>query len=109
VPGARPGLNLQDVGLTISATADLTDHVRGLGAGVLRTAGQLGGALGLGVIAAIITARVFDTSHYSQVAPYQSRSAAEVLADPCNDAWLADALTAGRVVGGKRCEQWSDG
>jgi MFS family permease len=46
-----------DVGLTISATADLTEHIRGLGAGVLRTAGQLGGALGLGVIAAIITAR----------------------------------------------------
>jgi hypothetical protein len=43
--------------LTATAASRLTVHTRGLGAGVLRTAAQLGGALGIGIIAVVITAR----------------------------------------------------
>ena len=51
------GFLWSEVALTVTTASRLTIHTRGLGAGVLRTAAQLGGALGIGIIAVIISAR----------------------------------------------------
>jgi EmrB/QacA subfamily drug resistance transporter len=47
------GFMLANVPLTIAATSSLQDHHAGLAAGLANTAMQLGGALGLGVVAAV--------------------------------------------------------
>lgn len=51
-----PGLVLPDVALTSLLTSGLDEDERGLGAGVFRTAGQLGAGMGLGVAVAVTTA-----------------------------------------------------
>ena len=66
--GAWPGLLLgmlaevigyvvADVAIALVALADLAPDQRGLGAGLLRTSSQVGAAIGLGVIAAVVLAR----------------------------------------------------
>ena len=66
--GAWPGLLLgmlvevigyvvADVAIALTALADLGPAQRGLGAGVLRTSSQVGAAVGLAVIAAVVLAR----------------------------------------------------
>jgi hypothetical protein len=48
------GLVMSDIGLVIAATDQLPSDQRGLGAGLFRTAAQMGAACGLGVITAVI-------------------------------------------------------
>ena len=50
------GFMLGSVALTIAATGSLTDEHAGLAAGLLNTSTQLGGGVGLGIVAAVVTA-----------------------------------------------------
>jgi EmrB/QacA subfamily drug resistance transporter len=54
------GLLWADGALNVVLSLAVTDDNRGTGTGVIRTAAQLGGALGLGVIATLVTARAPD-------------------------------------------------
>jgi len=51
------GYVVADVAIALTALADLEPDQRGLGAGMLRTSSQLGAAIGLGVIAALVVVR----------------------------------------------------
>jgi DHA2 family lincomycin resistance protein-like MFS transporter len=51
------GFMTAEVPLTVASTTSLSEDVRGLAAGMLNTSLQLGNALGLGIIVAVITAR----------------------------------------------------
>lgn len=50
------GFMLGSVALTIVATGSLDDRHAGLAAGLLNTATQLGGGIGLGVVSAVVIA-----------------------------------------------------
>jgi hypothetical protein len=50
------GFMLGGVALTIAATGSLDDRHSGLAAGLLNTATQLGGGIGLGVVATVVAA-----------------------------------------------------
>jgi hypothetical protein len=51
------GLGLAFVSVTIAATNGVEEHEAGLASGLINTAQQVGGALGLAVLAAVATAR----------------------------------------------------
>jgi EmrB/QacA subfamily drug resistance transporter len=60
LPGAllvAVGLGLAFVSVTIAATNGVADHEAGLASGLINTAQQVGGALGLAVLAAVSTSR----------------------------------------------------
>src|SRR2546421_5164946 len=59
---AAVGLGFAFVPVTIAAVAGVDDHEQGLASGMINTAQQVGGALGLAVLAAISTS-VIGTSH----------------------------------------------
>lgn len=58
---AEAGFMLGSVALTIAATGVLDDHESGLAAGLLNTATQLGGGLGLGIVAAVVSTTATST------------------------------------------------
>ena len=57
-PARRPGgtaAPLGSVAFTIAATSSLDEDQAGLAAGLLNTATQLGGGIGLGIVASLLT------------------------------------------------------
>ncbi len=76
---AAIGLGLAFVPVTIAAVAGVPDNEAGLASGLINTSQQIGGALGLAILAAISTS-VSGTSH-----------APEVLTSGFRDAFLAGA------------------
>jgi EmrB/QacA subfamily drug resistance transporter len=63
---AAVGLGFAFVPVTIAAVAGVSDHEQGLASGMINTAQQVGGALGLAVLAAISTS-VIGSSHDAAV------------------------------------------
>jgi hypothetical protein len=51
------GAALAFISMTIAATNGATEHEAGLASGLINTAQQIGGALGLGILVAVATAR----------------------------------------------------
>jgi MFS family permease len=55
------GFMLSSVAFTIAATGSLDDHHAGLAAGLLNTATQLGGGVGLGIVASLVAGAAGQT------------------------------------------------
>ncbi len=62
------GLGLSFVPLTIIAVAGVSHHEAGMASGLLNTAQQVGGALGLAVLSSVATARIADAGGHGAAA-----------------------------------------
>ncbi|HZV74236.1 MAG TPA: MFS transporter, partial [Conexibacter sp.] len=62
------GLGLSFVSLTITAVSGVTHHEAGMASGLLNTAQQVGGALGLAVLSSIAASRIADGGGHGRVA-----------------------------------------
>jgi EmrB/QacA subfamily drug resistance transporter len=75
---AASGMGLTFVSGTLAATSGVPKHLSGIASGVLNTAQQVGGAIGLGVLSAVAFSTVKSQAHmgvaakYAQVHGYQS-------------------------------------
>jgi EmrB/QacA subfamily drug resistance transporter len=58
------GLGLSFVSLTITAMSGVTHHEAGLASGLLNTAQQVGGALGLAVLSSVAASQISDSSSH---------------------------------------------
>lgn len=62
------GLGLSFVPLTVIAVSGVTHHEAGMASGLLNTAQQVGGALGLAVLSSVATSRIADVAGHGKVA-----------------------------------------
>ena len=75
---AASGMGLTFVSGTLAATSGVPKHLSGIASGVLNTAQQVGGAIGLGILSAVAFSTVKTQAHagvaakYAQVHGYQS-------------------------------------
>jgi hypothetical protein len=83
---AGAGLGLSFVPVTIAAVSGTSDRDAGLASGLINTSQQVGGALGLAILASIANSRTNDLLHSGTV-----HAAKTALTDGFSDAFLVGA------------------
>ena len=88
------GMGLTFVPLTLTAVHHLRDEDTGIGSGVLNTMQQVGGALGLSLLATLATQTITD----------RSKELGQAMADPSRSAPGVHRGRDGRVPAGRRSD-----